>query len=62
MDEPTPPFWQIFFEVYEALPRQGPGNRACALACVPARSPDHARLAVRRVQLVAWADTARKGR
>ncbi len=23
-------FWQIFFEVYEALPRQGPGNRACA--------------------------------
>lgn len=25
-----PRFWPIFFEVYEALPRQGPGNRACA--------------------------------
>jgi SAM-dependent methyltransferase len=24
-------FWQIFFEVYGALPRQGPGNRACAI-------------------------------
>jgi SAM-dependent methyltransferase len=23
-------FWEIFFEVYERLPRQGPGNRACA--------------------------------
>jgi SAM-dependent methyltransferase len=23
-------FWRLFFEVYEALPRQGPGNRACA--------------------------------
>ncbi len=23
-------FWKIFFEVYEALPRQGPGSRACA--------------------------------
>lgn len=23
-------FWEVFFEVYEALPRQGPGNRACA--------------------------------
>jgi len=30
MAEPTPRFWEIFFEVYEALPRQGPGNRACA--------------------------------
>jgi SAM-dependent methyltransferase len=30
MSEPTPRFWEIFFEVYEALPRQGPGNRACA--------------------------------
>ena len=30
MTEPTPRFWEIFFEVYEALPRQGPGNRACA--------------------------------
>jgi SAM-dependent methyltransferase len=23
-------YWQIFFELYEALPRQGPGNRASA--------------------------------
>jgi SAM-dependent methyltransferase len=30
MSEPTPRFWSVFFEVYEALPRQGPGNRACA--------------------------------
>jgi SAM-dependent methyltransferase len=30
MSEPTPRFWEIFFEVYEPLPRQGPGNRACA--------------------------------
>jgi SAM-dependent methyltransferase len=30
MDTPTPRFWEIFFEVYEALPRQGPGNRECA--------------------------------
>jgi len=30
MNEPNPCFWKIFFEVYEALPRQGPGNRACA--------------------------------
>jgi hypothetical protein len=22
-------FWEIFFEVYESLPRQGPGNRDC---------------------------------
>lgn len=29
MNEPTPRFWNIFFEVFEALPRQGPGNRAC---------------------------------
>ncbi len=29
MSEPTPRFWQIFFEVFESLPRQGPGNRAC---------------------------------
>jgi SAM-dependent methyltransferase len=27
MPELTPRFWDIFFEVYEALPRQGPGNR-----------------------------------
>ena len=30
MNEPSPRFWEIFFEVYESLPRQGPGNRACA--------------------------------
>ena len=30
MGEPNPRFWEIFFEVYEPLPRQGPGNRACA--------------------------------
>ena len=30
MSEATPRFWQIFFEVFEALPRQGPGNRTCA--------------------------------
>jgi SAM-dependent methyltransferase len=30
MNEPNPRFWEVFFEVYEPLPRQGPGNRACA--------------------------------
>ena len=30
MSEPTPRFMQIFFEVFETLPRQGPGNRASA--------------------------------
>lgn len=30
MNEPSPRFWEIFFEVYESMPRQGPGNRACA--------------------------------
>lgn len=30
MDAPSPRFWPIFFEVFESLPRQGPGNRACA--------------------------------
>ena len=30
MSEPSPRFGEIFFEVYEPLPRQGPGNRACA--------------------------------
>ena len=30
MSQPSPRFWEIFFEVYEALPRQGPGNLACA--------------------------------
>lgn len=30
MNEHGPRFWEIFFEVYESLPRQGPGNRDCA--------------------------------
>lgn len=30
MSEPTPRFWEIFFELFEGLPRQGPGNRASA--------------------------------
>jgi len=30
MNEPPSRFWPIFFELYESLPRQGPGNRACA--------------------------------
>ncbi len=31
MNKPVSRTWEIFFEVYEALPRQGPGNRACAV-------------------------------
>jgi SAM-dependent methyltransferase len=31
MSRPGPRFWEIFFAVYENLPRQGPGNRASAL-------------------------------
>jgi SAM-dependent methyltransferase len=30
MTEFSPRFWDVFFEVYENLPRQGPGSRACA--------------------------------
>jgi SAM-dependent methyltransferase len=30
MSELSPRFWEIFFELYEGLPRQGPGSRACA--------------------------------
>ncbi|HOM12521.1 MAG TPA: class I SAM-dependent methyltransferase [Rubrivivax sp.] len=30
MNQPGPRFWEIFLEVYENLPRQGPGNRTCA--------------------------------
>ena len=30
MSEPSPRFWELFFAVYEALPRQGPGSRAAA--------------------------------
>jgi SAM-dependent methyltransferase len=29
-DDPTPRFGEIFLELYEGLPRQGPGNRASA--------------------------------
>ena len=28
MSEPAPRFWEVFFEVFKALPRQGPGSRA----------------------------------
>jgi len=28
MSTPGPRFWEVFFEVFESLPRQGPGNRA----------------------------------
>jgi SAM-dependent methyltransferase len=31
VNPPGPRFWEIFLEVYGALPRQGPGNRACAV-------------------------------
>ena len=31
MNDLGPRFLEIFFEVYESLPRQGPGNRACAV-------------------------------
>ncbi len=30
MNGHLPRFWPMFFELYESLPRQGPGNRACA--------------------------------
>lgn len=30
MQQPGPRFWEVFFDVYENLPRQGPGNRASA--------------------------------
>ena len=30
MNEHDSRFWEIFLEVYEGLPRQGPGNRECA--------------------------------
>jgi len=30
MNQPSPRFWEIFFEVYEHLPRQGPGSKDCA--------------------------------
>jgi SAM-dependent methyltransferase len=31
MSSPTNLFWQLFCEVFESLPRQGPGNRASTL-------------------------------
>ncbi|WP_285905793.1 SAM-dependent methyltransferase [Pseudodesulfovibrio pelocollis] len=34
MSEPSPRFWPIFFELYESLPRQGPGNRDCAAKAI----------------------------
>lgn len=34
MSAPRGRFWEIFFEVYEALPRQGPGNFDCAARAV----------------------------
>ncbi|GEM_PF-1956992 len=30
MNESAPRFWEVFFDVFEHLPRQGPGNRASA--------------------------------
>lgn len=39
---PPDPFWTYFFEIYEALPRQGPGDPAStarALAMIPPLSP-----------------------
>jgi SAM-dependent methyltransferase len=34
MNEPPPRFWPIFFELFESLPRQGPGNRDCAARAI----------------------------
>jgi SAM-dependent methyltransferase len=31
VNEPGPRFWEIFFEVFEHLPRQGPGDRESAV-------------------------------
>jgi len=30
MESHSPRFWEIFFEVFENLPRQGPGSKTCA--------------------------------
>ncbi len=30
MESHSPRFWEIFFEVFEDLPRQGPGSKTCA--------------------------------
>ena len=40
----TNAFWTHFFEIYEAMPRQGPGDRECterALRLLPPLTPDH---------------------
>lgn len=29
MSQPTPRYWEVFLELFEALPRQGPGSREC---------------------------------
>jgi SAM-dependent methyltransferase len=34
MEDLSPRFWPIFFELYESLPRQGPGNRATAARAI----------------------------
>lgn len=34
MNASPPCFWPIFFELYESLPRQGPGNRDCAARAI----------------------------
>jgi len=31
---PHPRFWPLFFELFEALPRQGPGSRECTAAAL----------------------------
>lgn len=38
MVKPSQRFWDLFFEVYEALPRQGPGNRECTARTLAPRS------------------------
>jgi len=30
VNKPTPRYWEVFLEVFESLPRQGPGSHACA--------------------------------
>ena len=30
MESHSPRFWELFFEVFENLPRQGPGSKTCA--------------------------------
>jgi hypothetical protein len=35
VNEPAPRFWEVFFEVYELLPRQGPGSGDYRRGVVP---------------------------